>query len=266
MKKTWTRPLLVTAAYLCIFQMAAPVSAQQLLQPLPDPVIGLIPVAPANAQEAHDEVSIGQLMKVVELARSIGGGITQIFNTIVTQTAALEKMRDAQTGPKQLPNTTDANDETGRDGGEGLNEMAKGLLAGAVTAPRTMTDAITKFRETYSLDKAFAFQNDDSKSKVFVANAAAQGAIASATAETSYKRANDSMGRIGSYISAVEKSPDLKTSVDINTRVMIELTQQINESLRTQSAIASMAGTYFMIIGGEQGEDDVLSGLLNFNR
>lgn len=240
--------------------------AQQALIPLPDPLIGIIPQGITDAQLSHDEVAIGQMMKIVELARSIGGGISQVFNTVVNQTAALEKIREAQLGPKQLPQMGEVGNDASRDGGEGLIEMAEGLLGGSVSGPQTMTEALAKFRETYSLDKTFAQQNDDSMSKVFTAHASAQGAIASAAAETGYKRANDSMGRIGSYLEAVEKSPDLKTSVDINTRVMIELTQQVNESLRTQSAIASMAGTYFMIVGGEQGQDEPLSGLLNYNR
>jgi uncharacterized protein YdbL (DUF1318 family) len=98
------------------------------------------------------------------------------------------------------------------------------------------------------------------------ARASAQGAIAASTAEDSYKRANASMARLDGYIAALQNSADLKTSMDINTRVTIELVQQLNETLRTQAAIASMAGTYFMIMGGEAGEGDSLSGLVNFNR
>jgi hypothetical protein len=53
--------------------------------------------------------------------------------------------------------------------------------------------------------------------------------------------------------------------MDINTRVMIEAVQQMNEMLRTQAAIASITGTYFMVLGGEIGQDDTLN-LYNFNR
>jgi hypothetical protein len=47
---------------------------------------------------------------------------------------------------------------------------------------------------------------------------------------------------------------------------MIEIAQQLNESVRTQAALTSTAATYFMMVGGESGEDDWVDGLKNFNR
>lgn len=263
------RPILTfTAACwcVCLSTIAAPAQTQQAIQLLPDPIIGTIPAGPSDAQASHDEVSIGQLMKVVELARSIGGGITQLFNTVVTQTAALEKMRDAQNGVKVIPLHNEATDEADREGGVGLNEMAKAALDGAAVGPDAILQALEKFRVDYGLDNMFALKNDDVPSKAFLAQASAQAAIAASTAENGYKRANASMDRLGSYIGAIEKSPDLKTSVDINTRVLIELTQQTNESLRTQSAMASIASTYFMVLGGEIGKESPFKGLEEYNR
>lgn len=258
--------LLSFTALLSVSTATQPVQAQQLIERLTDPIIGAIPSAPDDAQLSHDEVSIGQLMKLVELSRVIGGGITQLFNTIVTQTAALEKMRDAQNGVKTIPLHNEPEMVEERVGGAGLNEMAKTALDGLPLEPQSISEALAKFQQDFGLEKAFALKNDGSPSKFFLANGAAQGAIASSTAEVSYKRANSSMDRIPSYINAIENSPDLKTSVDINTRVMIELTQQVNESLRTQSALASMAGTYFMIIGGEAGKQSPFKGLEEYNR
>jgi hypothetical protein len=243
-------------------------SAQtSLIDLLPIPNIGSIPSGSEDANESHDPIAIGELMKIVELARTIGGGITNLYQVIVEQKVALEKMREAQTGKKEIPQLDDIDGTEERQGGEGLNEMTEDALNGTASAPVTVQEALDKFRTTFGLDKAFAQKDDDSLSRVFTAHATAKGAIVSSTGEAGYKSANASMERLGSYIGAVRSSPDLKTSVDLNTRIMIELTQQVNESLRTQSAIASMAGTYFMLVGAEQGRDDsFLSGLKNFNR
>lgn len=257
--------LLTAGAWLCVGAATMPAQAQQLIQ-LPDPIIGLIPSASDDAQSSHDEVAIGQLMKIVELARSIGGGITQLYSTIVTQTAALEKMRDAQNGLKTIPLHNGPEEQEERAGGPGLAEMAKGALDGAPVEPEAVNEALEKFRQMFGLDETFALKDSDITGKVFIANASAHGAISSSVAEAGYKRANSSMDRLSSYISAVENSADLKTSIDINTRVMIELTQQVNESLRTQSAIASMVGMYFMVLGGEVGKQSPFKGLEEYNR
>lgn len=233
--------------------------AQSAITPLPDPVVGAAPTAPSDAQETYDGVAIRQLMKIVELSKSIGGGISQLFSVTQTQTQAL-------IGTKTFPINNDVGDQTGRQAGTGLLEMANAALGGAAIGPQVLIDALTVFRTDYGLDQAFALQNDTSASNVMAAHAAAQGAIVASTGEDSYKRANASMARLDGYITALQASPDLKTSMDINTRVTIELVQQLNETLRTQAAIASMAGTYFMIMGGEAGEGDNLSGLANFNR
>lgn len=233
--------------------------AQSAITPLPDPVVGAVPTAPSDAQETYDKVTIQQLMKIVELSKSIGGGISQLFSATQTQTQAL-------VGTKTFPVNNNVDDETGRQAGAGLLEMANAALSGAATGPQVLIDSLTAFRTDYGLDQAFALLNDTSFSKVMAARASAQGAIAASTAEDSYKRANASMARLDGYIAALQNSADLKTSMDINTRVTIELVQQLNETLRTQAAIASMAGTYFMIMGGEAGEGDSLSGLVNFNR
>ncbi|WP_217577441.1 type IV secretion system protein [Mesorhizobium sp. GbtcB19] len=234
--------------------------------PVPDPTVGAAPAMPTGAQETYDEVSIKQLMKIVELSRVITGGISQIFGSTQDQKQALGQIRDAQTGPKTIPVLNGATEAGERDGGPGLNEMADAALEGSPIGPVDIADILSTFQTSFNLDKAFALKDDPSLSKAMGARAAAKGAIATAMAEISYKRANASMARLDSYITALGSSADLKTSVDINTRVMVEVAQQLNESLRTQAELTSIAGTYFMIVGGEAAKDDDLSALIKFNR
>lgn len=240
--------------------------SQGILQQIAEPIIGAIPGGPSDAQSTHDEVSIEQLLKLVDLTRTVGGSITQLYNSVVNQTAELEKIREAQLGTRDVPLHDSPEDIETREGGVGLKEMAEGALDGNLIAPDGVKEAFDKFRPDYDLDKAFALKDDKAKSLAFAARTSAQGAITSATAEESYKRANSSMARLDNYIVALQDSKDLKTSVDINTRVMIEVAQQLNESVRTEAAIASTVGAYFMVLGGEVGQEGILEGLKNFNR
>ncbi|APO77140.1 type IV secretion system VirB5 domain-containing protein (plasmid) [Rhizobium etli 8C-3] len=245
---------------------ARPANAQSIIDPLLDPIIGGVPNKPDEATESYDKGAITQLMKIVELTKVLGGGITQLVETVMKQTVALDSIRDAHIGRRDIPLHNTEEDVLAREGGTGLLEMATSALDGAVDAPEGVKAALTEFRTNYKLDDVFELKDDKAVSLGFAARASAHGAIAASTAEESYKRANESMTRISGYLETLENSNDLKTSVDLNTRVMIEMTQQLNESLRTQAAIASVAGTYYMILGAEVGGKDGWSNLVNFNR
>lgn len=239
--------------------------AQQGVIPVPDPVVGPVPSAREDAQETHDEVAIRHVMKVVELSRMVAGGISQLFGAAQGQKQVLDQLYGAHTGTREMPELKDAGKE-GRDGGNGLTELADGALNGAVEGPQDLMDALNEFRTTFALDKAFQLKTDELPSKRMLAQLAAKGAISASTAENAYKRANASMDRLDGYVTALQASQDLKASIDINTRAMIELTQQTNESLRTQAAITSIVSTYFMIMASEASEEDWVDGLKNFNR
>ncbi|MCW0021357.1 type IV secretion system protein [Rhizobium sp. BT-226] len=241
-------------------------AAQETIVPVPDPVTGTAPAASGDAQETHDEVSIQQLMKVVDLSRLVAGGISQLFSAAQGQKQLLDLIRGAQIGPKEFPVLNGPEEIEARGGGDGLKEMADGAMNGAVEGPPDLVEALNQFRTTFDLGKAFELRNDELFSKKILAQFAAKGAVAGASAEAAYKRANASNGRLNDYITALEDSPDLKTSIDINTRVMIELTQQSNESIRTQSATTSLLSAYFMALASEASDKDWIDGLKDFNR
>ncbi|MEI8703344.1 MAG: hypothetical protein EOQ39_35120 [Mesorhizobium sp.] len=243
------------------------------ITPAPLPSIGVLPDAPDGAQVTFDKNAVELLTYVVEMCRLLGGGMNQLVASARTAEHLLIENRDvgkAQlssiSGPKRFPVNNGKADVAAREGGPGLREMVDDALNGRGGGPGGIQAALTKFRARYHLDQAFALHNDQRLSKVIIANGSAQGAVAASTAEESYKRANASMGRINGYIAALENSNDLKSSVDINTRVMIEIVQQLNETLRTQAAIASLAGSYFMALGADSAEPDAIRDLLDFNR
>lgn len=245
---------------------ASTTHAQQTITPVDEPSVGTTPTAPEDAALNYDPLAIQQLMKLVSLMRLVGGGVSQMFDSIVRQTDALNLIREAQTGPKSVPLVNDEQQEQARSGGEGLAEMSDSALNGGLEGPPDVTSAFNQFRDTFSLTQAFSLKDDELHSKKMLAQLAGKSAVAAASAEAGYKRANASNERLNTYLIALEASPDLKTSVDINTRVMIELTQQSNESLRTQAAITSIASAYFMMLASEASEPSWVDGLKNFNR
>ncbi|MBB4581583.1 hypothetical protein GGE45_003931 [Rhizobium aethiopicum] len=225
--------------------------------PAPLPSIGTVPAAESSEQETHDADVIKQLMYVVELSRTVAGGISQVFGSTQSITSLLGVIRDtanaqltAMTGTKTIPMANSPDEVTARDGGTTPREMAVEGLAGSLGGPMDAASAYTKFATTYKLDKAFGYQTSDTMAEKMIAYMAANGAVASALSEHSYKSANASMGRIDGYITALGGSADLKTSLDINTRVNIEVAQQLNEVLRNQAALTTLAGLYFMGTAG----------------
>ncbi|UPJ84960.1 hypothetical protein IVB16_41550 (plasmid) [Bradyrhizobium sp. 183] len=226
-------------------------STAMLLRP-----VGASGTVPDGAQPTFDKRAVELLAYIVESVRALSGGMMQLFASASTTVAAIS-------GPKPFPVNNDAADISARKGGAAPAEMASAALTGAAIGPGDIQEALSGFRDRYRLDDAFALRNDKRLGKI--AYLSAQAAVTAYTAEDSYKRANASMGRINGYITALETSTELKTSVDINTRVMIEVAQQLNETLRTQAAIASVAGSYFMVLGSDIAEPDSMRFLPNDN-
>ena len=52
-----------------------------------------------------------------------------------------------------------------------------------------------------------------------------------------------SMGRVNQMIDRIDTNPDLKASVDYNTRMLGEIAVLLNESLRLQAAATNTVGT-----------------------
>lgn len=238
--------------------------------PLPLPSIGAVPTATETEQETHDATAVEQLMYLVELSRLIGGGISQVVGSIQSMTILLGAIRDtadaqlaAITGTKTIPLANGPDEVSARDGGTTIREMVTEGLGGSLAGPKDIASAFAQFATTYKLAGAFGYKDSDTLAETVIGYMAANGAVASSISEHSYLSANGSMGRIDGYVTALGASPDLKTSLDINTRVNIEVAQQLNELLRNQAALTNLAGFYFM---GSSGVHADMEDNLNFLR
>lgn len=117
-----------------------------------------------------------------------------------------------------------------------------------------MSQAITR----YKLQDTIKFQPTlDPKNSLYVtrerrSHVASSAVTAFAVSEGAFKQSSKSMERINTYIQAIKDSPDIKTSVDLNTRVMLEIVQQNNELLRSIAAMNSVNANYMMFnLGGK---------------
>ena len=208
-----------------------------------------VPGAPSGADETYDENAIEQLMYIVGLSRTVAGGISQIFSSTKSMTSLLGSIRDtgnsqltAMTGTKTVPMNNSADDISARDGGTSIRGMVLEGLANPTEISTAFSDIVTE----YELDQAFKSKDGDTVAEKSGAEMASYGAVGAAMGERLFARANDSMGRIDGYIQALSSSPDLKTSIDLNTRVNLEVAQQINEMLRGQAAITNLIGMYYV--------------------
>jgi len=87
------------------------------------------------------------------------------------------------------------------------------------------------------------------------AQQAAGAAMLAATAEQSYKEAGQSLDRVQQILKETQNSPDIKTSIDNNTRMLAELSIQLAKSLEITSTEAVYNGQAGVNAAAERAEE-----------
>jgi hypothetical protein len=266
--------LVLTAAIVAqLFAGTSSLHAQQAAEtpvtpsPLtPAPVVP--PKKPADASESYDANAVQQL---VTISKNTGDSfirlddmlksnslVQEVLGTIRKVNEDTKLMLDtALTGTKTVPLNNTPEDATARVGAVSLRELAVQMIGGAAPALAEVATAIAEIRTVFNLGEVAKLINSKELADRLSANVAGHALAATSVAETSYASTNTSMTRLGSYIEALGASADLKTSVDLNTRVLIELTQQTNEAIRTNAATSTVISAYLMaMLGGESDPED----------
>lgn len=123
-----------------------------------------------------------------------------------------------------------------------------------------LTNAINNLIERYSLQSSLVYS--DLPTPKQAKQEASRRAIVwttlltSGLAERAYNRGSASALRLQSYLDALQESKSLKTSLDINTRVLIELAQTNAETLKMISSTTSMQGASILSTLGNNMSDD----------
>lgn len=124
-----------------------------------------------------------------------------------------------------------------------LESLQEAALSGNPLAELTILNStIAELRAKFDIAGLETIWASDLPVDKAIAEQASAAIAAMATAEDTYQRANDAMGRINSLIGSIDANQDLKASIDFNTRVMAELAVLLNENLRIQAANTNVGG------------------------
>ena len=157
----------------------------------------------------------------------------------------MKKRLTAMTGAKGISSILNgASDKIARKAATDLTSIIDGAITGSAITGNVgdMNSIISDLRSRFKLDDLTKFNASSVPADKAIASLAGSGMAAVATANDSYKRADAAASRISSLIDQIDSSPDLKASVDFNTRVNAELAVLMLEMIRVQSAATNTAG------------------------
>jgi hypothetical protein len=172
----------------------------------------------------------------------------------------------ALTGVKTVPMNNGPDEIALRTGAASLRELALNLIGGGAPAAAAVAAVIAEIKTAFNLEEVFAKAGSEELGDRLNTNVAGHALAGASVAEASYAGANASMARLDGYIQALGASEDLKTSIDLNTRVLIELTQQTNEAVRTNAATTTLIAAYLMALTGGDADPKSILEYNNLNR
>ena len=175
--------------------------------------------------------------------------VMRAVQQIENQIAQLESMRaqlDSMTGAKGISGILNsASDQSDRFAAESLSGILDNAMIGSTIGGNAgaLTARIDELKTTFGLPDVSDFLGSDLPQERALATQAGSGMAAMATAEDSYARTEAATARVNQLIGGIDDQPDLKASVDYNTRMLGEIAVLMNESLRLQAAMANAMGS-----------------------
>jgi hypothetical protein len=206
-----------------------------------------VPPKPVGSRATYDEYAIDQLMTIASISTGMSATLIELRDLF---SHSATNPIPGWAGLSVIPFFNAPADQADRTSGDNLQQLfAKvdtGQNIGVPFLDASVDNAITKYSLQETIDDDYNLPPELQKEQAVKTSMAITSALVTGIAETSYHRANQSMGRLDQYITAIQTSTDLKTSLDLNTRVLVEIAQQNNENLRAMAAMAAMSGAYYM--------------------
>lgn len=201
-----------------------------------------------------DTASITQLIaQLNNQAQSLVNQATQIQNQInqitelQNQLANMEQRLTAMTGIKNISSIlNNADEQLKREAAGTIDSILSSVTSGTPLSGGNSTrlnTAIEAMKSRFEISNLTALNSSTQPRERGIAQVASVGIAAAATGEDSYERSNEGMTRVGNLIGQIDTQPDLKASVDLNTRMVAEVAQQMNEMLRVLAVQAQAQGT-----------------------
>ncbi len=175
--------------------------------------------------------------------------VLRAIQQIENQIAQLEKMQaqlESMTGAKGISGILNsASDQSARFSADSLSGILDNAMTGSAIGGNAsaLTSRIGELKTTFGLPDVSDFLSSDLPQERALATQAGSGMAAMATAEDTYARTDAATGRVNDLIGGIDDTPDLKASVDYNTRMLGEIAVLLNESLRLQAAMANAMGS-----------------------
>jgi len=222
--------------------------------PAPPPLPYKVPGMPTGAKEVYDKRMLEQMLYLVNDTRRMLNRANATLKELEDHKLLFEKMTtsgrkslEAITGEKNIRMHNKAEDIAKRKAGPSMQKVMLGMFPGNKEAGSgRIKNLIQEIAHRYELEAMFTATGSSTADPRTMA-VSAQAIFAAATAEDGYMRSNESMDRLEDYMKKINNTDnDLKTAVDLNTRVLAEIAQQINETLRVQAATASVNSSFVL--------------------
>ena len=229
-------------------------------------------VVPSFASEETDLLTdiLSQAQSILDEARNIladlgilntkvetGNTLTETSNTLLTDisetnTQLVNKTEvirldttqqlDAVTGPtSNIPHDSAYSNSAGGST-EGIKEILDSLDKEIYIGDDDLNLALSEYYDIFGLGYLWKFAEQDN-TRIASAIIATSGVFSSSVGHVGYKRAMLSNQRLDDYMVSLKDSADIKSSIDLNTRVLLELVQQTNEILKVNSSSLSFEGS-----------------------
>ena len=193
-------------------------------------------------------IDTSQIAQVVASLRQQLKDYEEQIKQLATMKEQLDNMRsrlEAITGPKGISQLLNgAVEKAAREAAPDFASIADAAISGGSISGNSadVKRLIDGLRTRFDLTDLTTFDGSDVPADRAIASLAGSGMAAVATADDGYKRANAAMDRVTALIDRIDASPDLKASVDTNTRVQAEVAILLAELIRVQSAATHASG------------------------
>lgn len=207
----------------------------------------LVPVQPAIPQ-GIPVIDTSQIAQVIaQLQQQIKDYEEQLkqLQTMREQLTNLQEQLTAITGAKGISSILNgAAEQAARDAATGLQTIMDAAISGTNIAGNSgnMNSVISDLKSRFDLTDLANFDASSVPADKAIASLAGSALTAIATADDSYNRATAAVTRINTLVDQIDSAPDLKASVDFNTRVNAEVAVLLLEILRVQSAQTNATG------------------------
>ena len=193
-------------------------------------------------------IDTSQIAQVVASLRQQLKDYEEQIKQLATMKEQLENMRsrlEAITGPKGISQLLNgAVEKAAREAAPDFAAIADAAISGGSIGGNAdgVKRLIDRLRTRFDLTDLGTFDGSDVPADRAIASLAGSGMAAVATADDGYRRANAAIDRVNTLIDRIDAAPDLKASVDTNTRVQAEVAVLLAELIRVQSAATYASG------------------------